>query len=186
MQTIRLESPGTARGRVLRAGKPAAGVDVISVPAPEALRNADDLIDLKGGDTRTDDEGRFAVMLAASGGGELRVGGGIHPIKRIPLPRVPAPLIDVGDIDLGSPLEITIVLDQESACDLRATGPIGRTGLQIVPAVPTGPGLFRIVLPEAGLWAFGLLCGREPRSLSPLTMEITVAHAGKEVRFSIR
>jgi hypothetical protein len=186
VQTIRLESPGTARGRVLRAGKPAAGVDVISVPAPEALRNADDLIDLKGGDTRTDDEGRFAVMLAASGGGELRVGGGIHPIKRIPLPRVPAPLIDVGDIDLGSPLEITIVLDQESACDLRATGPIGRTGLQIVPAVPTGPGLFRIVLPEAGLWAFGLLCGREPRSLSPLTMEITVTHAGKEVRFSIR
>jgi hypothetical protein len=184
--TIRLESPGTARGRVLRAGKPVAGVDVISVPAPEALRNADDLIDLKGGDTRTDDEGRFAVMLAASGGGELRVGGGIHPIRRIPLPRAPSPLLELGDIDLGSPLEITVVLDQESACDLRATGPIGRIGLQIVTAVPTGPGLFRIVLPEAGQWAFGLLCGREPRPLSPLTIEISPAHAGKEVRFSIR
>ena len=184
--TIRLESPGTARGRVLRAGKPVAGVDVISVPAPEALRNADDFIDLKGGDARTDDEGRFTVMLAASGGGELRVGGGIHPIRRIPLPRAPVPLLDLGDIDLGSPLEISIVLDQESACDLRATGPIGRTGLQIVTATPTGPALFRIVLPEPGLWAFGLLCGREPRPLSPMTMQIDAGQAGKEVRFSIR
>ena len=184
--TIRLESPGTVRGRVLRAGKPIADVDVISVPAPEAFRNADDFIDLKGGDTRTGADGRFAVMLAASGGGELRVGGGIHPIKRVPLPRAPAPLLDVGDIDLGSPLDIRIVLDQETPCDARATGPIGRTGLQIVMASPTGPGMFRIVLPEPGLWSFALLCGREPRALSPLIMEITEAHAGKEVRFQIR
>jgi hypothetical protein len=184
--TIRLESPGTVRGRVVRAGKPIAGVDVVSVPGPETFRNADDLIDVKGGDARTDDEGRFAVMLAASGGGELRVGGGVHPIRRIPLPRAPAPLLDLGDIDLGAPLEITIALDQESACDVRATGPVGRTGLQIVVAAPTGPGLFRIVLPEPGLWAFGLLCGREPRSLSPMTMQIGAGHAGKEVRFSVR
>src|SRR5260370_31671240 len=40
----------------------------------------------------------------------------------IPLPRVPAPLLDLGDIQLGSPLEITIVLDQDTACDVRATG----------------------------------------------------------------
>jgi hypothetical protein len=53
-------------------------------------------------------------------------------------------------------------------------------------AAPTGPGLFRIVLPEPGLWAFGLLCGREPRPLSPLTMQISLAHAGKEMRFSVR
>ena len=184
--SLRLESPGTVRGRVLRSGKPVAGVDVISLPGLEALRTADDLIDLKGGDTRTGEDGRFAVMLAAIGGGELRVGGGVHPIRRVPLPRAPSPLVDLGDIDLGSPLAITIVLDQESACDVRATGPIGRSGLQIVMAAPAGPGLFRIVLPEPGLWSFGLLCGRDPRPLSPLTMEIGPAHAGKEVRFSIR
>ncbi len=184
--TVRLESPGTVRGRILAGGKPLAGVDVISLPGPEAFRSADDVVDLKGGDTRTGADGRFAVMLAASGGGELRVGGGTLPIRRIPLPRVPAPLLDLGDIDLGAPLEITIVLDQDTACDVRATGPIGRSGLQIVTGTRTAPGLFRMVLPEPGLWAFGLLCGREERPLAPSTVQISSANAGKEVRFSIR
>jgi hypothetical protein len=184
--TVRLESPGTVRGRVLTDGKPLAGVDVISLPGPEAFRNADDVVALKGGDTRTGADGRFAVMLAAGGGGELRVGGGTWPIRRIPLPRVPPPLLDLGDIELGSPLEIAIALDQETACDVRATGPIGRSGLQIVAGTRTAPGLFRMVLPEPGLWAFGLLCGREERPLAPSTVHISPGDAGKEVRFSIR
>ena len=98
--TIRLESPGTVRGRVIVAGKPRPGVDVISLPAPEAYKEIEDFVDLKGGDARTGADGRFAVMAAAGGGGELRVGGGPLPIRRIPLPRVPAPLLDLGDIEL--------------------------------------------------------------------------------------
>ena len=183
---IRLESPGTVRGRVVMAGKPLAQADVISLPSPDAFSDADDLVDLKGGDTRTGEDGRFAVMLAAGGGGELRVGGGTLPIRRIPLPRAPVPLLDLGDIDLGSPLELAIVLDQDSACDLRATGPIGQSGLQIVTGARTGPGLFRVVLPEAGLWAFELLCGREERPLAPATVQVTPASAGKEFRFAVR
>lgn len=184
--TVRLASPGMVRGRVLSGGKPAAGIDVISLPAPEAFRNADDLVEVKGGDTRTGQDGRFAVTVAAGGGGELRVGGGTLPIRRIPLPRVPVPLLDLGDIDLGSPIEITIALDQESACDVRATGPIGQSGLQIVTGARTGPGLFRMKLPEAGLWAFELLCGRDERALAPATVQIGRADAGKEVRFMVR
>jgi hypothetical protein len=184
--TIRLESPGTVRGRVIVAGKPRPGVEVISLPAPDAYKEAEDLVDLKGGDARTGADGRFAVMAAASGGGELRVGGGPLPIRRIPLPRVPAPLLDLGDIELGSVLDLTIVLDQDTPCGVRATGPIGQSGLQIVLAVRAAPGLFRIVLPEPGLWAFGLICGRDGFALSPPTLQITPAHAGKEVRFSVR
>jgi hypothetical protein len=183
---IRLESPGTVRGRVVMAGKPLAQADVISLPSPEAFSSAADLVDLKGGDTRTGEDGRFAVMLAAGGGGELRVGGGTLPIRRIPLPRAPVPLLDLGDIELGSPLELAIVLDQDSACDLRATGPIGQSGLQIITGARTGPGLFRIVLPEAGLWAFELLCGKEERPLAPPTVLLTPASAGKEFRFAVR
>jgi hypothetical protein len=184
--TIRLASPGTARGRVVRAGKPVAGVNVMSLPALEAFRTAEDPIDVKGGDARTGEDGRFAVMLAASGGGELRVGGGVFPTRRIPLPRVPVAVLDLGDIDLGAPLEITIVLDQDSPCDVRAIGPVGQSGLQIVPGTRAGPGLFRLALPEPGLWAFGLQCGREERPLSPPAVQLSPAHNGKEVHFSIR
>lgn len=184
--TIRLETPGIIRGRVVVGGKPRAGVEVLSVPTPEAYRMADDLVDLKGGDSRTGPDGRFTVAAAATGGGELRVGGGPLPVRRIALPRLPAALLDLGDIELGAPLELTIVLDQDSACGVRATGPIGQSGLQIVLAAREGPGLYRIVLPEPGLWAFGLVCGREGFALSPPTTEITPAHAGKELRFSVR
>jgi hypothetical protein len=184
--TVRLDSPGIIRGRVVAAGKPLAGVDVISVPDPEAARKADDLVDLKGGDARTGEDGRFAVMAAAEGGGELRAGGGTFPIRRIPLPRAPSPLLELGDIDLGPTLEITIVLDQDPGCDVRAAGPVGRSGLQIVGATRIAPGLFRAWLPEAGLWEFGLLCGRAERSLSPGAVQISAAQAGKELRFSVR
>jgi hypothetical protein len=184
--SIRLESPGIVRGRVLSAGKPVGGVDVISFPEAQAFRNAGDLVELKGGDMRTGADGRFAVMLASGGGGELRVGGAAFPIKRIPLPRVPGPLLDLGDIDLGSPLEITIVLDQDTSCGVRATGPIGQSGLQIATATRTATGLFRLIVPEPGLWAFELLCGRDERVLSPTMVQISPAHAGKEMRFSVR
>lgn len=183
---VRLQSPGTVRGRVLLAGKPLAGVEVTSVPAPDVYRDAEDLIDLKGGDARTRSDGRFAVMAASNGGGELRLGGGALPVKRIPLPKAPAPLLDLGDIELGLPIDFTIVLDQDTPCGVRATGPVGQTGLQIVLANRIAPGLFRLALPEAGMWAFGIVCGREGYALNPATLRITAAHAGTEVRFALR
>jgi hypothetical protein len=186
---IRLATPGIVRGRVLIAGKPAPGVDVIGVPAQDAFRSAEDLLDLKGGDARTGPDGRFTVTPAAAGGGELRVGGGKASIRRIPLPRVAPPLLDLGDIELGSPLDITIVLDQDPAamgCDVRAAGPAGQSGLQIVGAVRTAPALYRMVVPEPGVWVFQLLCGKEGRPLVPPTMQISAGTSGKEVRFSVR
>ena len=183
---VHLESPGMVRGRVMSAGTPRVGVEVTSVPAPESYREAADLIDVKGGDAKTGTDGRFAVMVAARGGGELRVGGSVGAVKRIPLPRTPAALLDLGDIELGAPLELSVVLDQDTLCGVRATGPIGQSGLHIVLGSHTAPGLFRVALPEPGLWAFGLLCGREGIALNPATLRITPQHAGKEVRFSIR
>lgn len=183
---IRLQSPGLIRGRVLSGGKPAADVEVISAPDPDAFRTADDPLDVKGGDARSGPDGRFAVMAAASGGGELRIGGGRFPVRRVPLPRVPLPVVDLGDIDLGAPIALTVVLDQDTPCGVRATGPLGHSGLQIITATRIGPGLFQIVLPETGAWNFGLLCGREGRPLSPAVVPIGPAHAGKEVRLAIR
>jgi hypothetical protein len=184
--TIRLQSPGSIRGRVLRGGKPAPGVEITSVPDPDAFRSADDPLDVKGGDARSGPDGRFIVMAAASGGGELRIGGGRFPVRRVPLPRVPLPVVDLGDIDLGATIEVTIVLDQDTPCGVRGTGPVGRSGLQVVTATRVGPGLFQIVLPETGVWNFGLLCGNEGRPLVPAILPIGPEHAGKEVRLAIR
>ena len=103
--TIRLRAPGRVRGRVTVGGVPAAGVDVISVPNPLAFERARDPVDVKGGDARTAADGRFVLALAPGGGGQLRIGGGRHPVVRIPLPRQPVPLLELGDIELGRPIE---------------------------------------------------------------------------------
>jgi hypothetical protein len=184
--TIRLRSPGLIRGRVLSGGRPAPGVEITSLPDPDAFRTADDPLDVKGGDARSGPDGRFTVIAAASGGGELRIGGGRFPVRRVPLPRVPLPLVDLADVELGAPIELTILLDEATPCGVRATGPVGHSGLQIIMAARIEPGLFRIALPEIGVWNFGLLCGSEGRPLSPATLKIGPEHAGKEVRLAIR
>jgi hypothetical protein len=183
---IRLENAGTIRGRVLSGGKPAAGADVIGVPDPSLARVARDVVDLTGGNVRTGADGRFEVSAAAAGGGELRIGGGLYPIRRIPLPRDTVRVLDLGDIELGAAISITASLDGDPGCDLRAAGPIGRTGLMLVAGVRVGAGLYRIDIPEEGAWEFTLSCGGAERALSPAVRQITSALAGKEVQFAVR
>ena len=183
--TLSLEQPGIAKGRVLVGGKPAAGVDVFSVPDQHAFSTADDPVNVKGGDGKTGADGRFVVTLAASGGGELRIGGSAYPVRRVPLPQSPLPLVDVGDIDLGAPLVVQVLLDRDPGCDLLATGPVGRLGLQIITGERTGPGVFRITIPEEGQWQFGLDCGGTIRSLLPVLVAIDKTLNGKEVRLDV-
>jgi hypothetical protein len=184
--TIRLRSPGIARGRVLVDGKPAGGIDVISVPDPAAYLRAADPIDLKGGDAKTTTDGRFWVALAPEGGGELRVGAPGYPTVRVALPRAAVPVVELGDIELGRPIAVTVTLDQDPGCDLRATGPIGRAGLQIVAATRTGPGLFTLTVPEEGSWELVLLCGRTERALVPSIVRVSVRDGPRDVRLSVR
>jgi hypothetical protein len=183
---IRLHPPPLARGRVVSGGKPLAGIDVIGVPDPAAFAAAEDPLDVKSGDARTAADGRFTVALASTGGGELRIGGGSLPVKRIPLPRTSVPLIDLGDIDLGAAIEVTVILDQDPGCELQAAGPVGRSGLQIVQGLRTVLGIFRLRLPEEGTWALALICGTSERALSPATIQATPAMQGKDVRVIVR
>jgi hypothetical protein len=184
--TVRLESAGQVRGRVVAGGKPLAGVDVISLPDPRMYAQAADLTDVKGGDGRSGSDGRFTVSLAPGGGGEVRIGGAGYPIRRFPLPRTPVPVVDLGDIDLGASILVTVVLDRDPGCDIRATGPVGRSGLQVIGGTRGGPGLFTIAFPEEGMWEVHLLCGRDEHALVPSFVSITQANAGKEVRMAIR
>lgn len=183
---VRLQSPGLVRGRVVSRGSPLGGVDVISLPDLQAYAESADSTDVKGGDARTGVDGRFVVSLAPRGGGELRVGGGDYPIRRFPLPRVPVPIVDLGDIELGGPIEVTFALDQDPGCDIRATGPIGRTGLQVIGGSRRTAGVFAVAFPEEGTWEVHLVCGRAERPLAPALVSITQASAGTEVRMQVR
>jgi hypothetical protein len=184
--TIRLESAGQVRGRVVAGGKPLAGVDVISLPDPQTYVQAADLTEVKGGDARTAADGRFFVSMAPGGGGELRIGGGAYPIRRFPLPRAPLPIVDLGDIELGLPIDVTILLDRDPGCDVQATGPIGRAGLQVIAGSRTAPGLFRIAFPEEGFWEVHLACGRDERPLAPTVIIVTQGSAASTVRLVVR
>jgi hypothetical protein len=96
------------------------------------------------------------------------------------------PIVELGDIELGLPVTVQVVLDQDPGCQVRATGPIARPGLQIVMAARIGPGMFVIRLPEGGDWEFGLLCGRDERALAPAVVKIGPSDGTPQVRFSVR
>jgi hypothetical protein len=81
-------------------------------------------------------------------------------------------------------LTIAVVLDRDSPCDIRAVGPIGRAGLQIVTGTSTGPGLYTIALPEEGSWEFSLACGRDEHAVVPAVVTVTANR--QEVRLMVR
>ena len=183
---VTLRTAGTARGRIVSSGQAVAGIDVVSVPDMTTFNAARDMTDVKGGDAKTDADGRFSVMLASAGGGELRIGGAGYAVRRVPLPRPAAASLDLGDIEIAAAIDVTIVLDREVACGVRAVGPIGRAGLQVITAVRATTGTFALSVPEAGVWQIGLLCTAEKHALSPASMQITPAQAGKELHFVVR
>ena len=114
------------------------------------MTQARDVTEVKGGDTKTGPDGRFAVALAPTPGGELRIGGGAYAIKRVPLPRSTATSLDLGDVELEAPIELLIALEGDPGCTLQAVGPIGRIGLQVVTAV-RDPAGHRLAVPEPGI-----------------------------------
>ena len=183
---VRLRSSGVVRGRVLAAGKPVPGVNVTSVPDAATFRGAEDMTEVKGGDTRTDASGRFSVMVAASGGGELRIGGGKYAVTRVPLPRPPQASLDLGDIDLGATIDVVVVLDRDPGCQVRAAGPLGVTGLHLVFGVRNGEGTYAVALPEPGLWQFDLMCADGRRALEPSSRHIDRADTAKPLRFVLK
>jgi hypothetical protein len=183
--SIKLEAPGMVRGRVVSHGRPIAGVEVISVPDAETMTQARDVTEVKGGDAKTGPDGRFAVALAPTAGGELRIGGGAYAINRVPLPRAAATSLDLGDVELDAPIGLLIAIEGDPGCTLQAVGPIGRMGLQVVTAV-RDPAGHRLAVPEPGIWQFGLLCASGRRSLLPDSIQITLAMTGTTVQFAVR
>lgn len=171
---IALRRPSRVTGRVLRDGAPAAGIVVAVLPDLAQFAAAADVTEVRGGETRTDVDGRFAVALASRGAGELRIGDERSGVHRVPLgpAETQPPLVDIGTIELGAVAPTIFVLEGSEACDLLITGPVGRTGLAVIRAVRMGPAMFQADLPEAGRWQVVAVCGGRERPVMPAAIDV--------------
>jgi len=175
-----------AVGRVLRDGVPASGVRVTVAPDLAQFAAAKDMTELRGGETVTDQDGRFSVSLAARGSGELRIGDESGGVRRVPLGPADAspPVVDVGTIDINTLLPVTLVLEGSDGCELLMTGPIGRTGMTIARSTRLGPAMFRAALPEPGRWHIVAVCNRRERAVLPGVIDVSAARRDVTIRLT--
>ncbi len=171
---LTLKPPPAVEGRVLRQGVPQGRVPVVFVPDLAAFAAAEDPAELRGSEGQTDANGRFRVLAAIRGNGELKIGSAPGPVKRVPLPAADAlpPVMQLGDIELDAGPVVTIVFEEAGGCQPILTGPLGRTGLTVVRAVRLGPAMFNATLPESGRWNVVALCGQRERAVVPSMTEI--------------
>lgn len=183
---IALRKPPEAIGRVTRDGVPVRGVPVTVVPDLAQFAAADDMTELRGGDATTDQDGRFAVLLASRGRGEIRIGQEATGVRRIPLGSAETlpPIIDVGTIELDALAPVTLVLEGSDGCQLLLVGPSGRTGMTIVRAVRLGPAMFQASLPEPGRWMVSAVCGKRERAVIPAAIDLPAGARDRTIRLA--
>lgn len=171
---VALRSTAQAVGRVLKDGLPAAAVRVVVLPDLAQFAAAGDITELRGGETQTGEDGRFAVSLASRGSGELRIGDEGAGVKRLSLGAAEKQtgVIDVGDIELNSGASVTFVFDAAGSCEILLSGPVGRTGLSVVRGVRIGPAMFQATLPEPGRWHTVAVCGTKERAVLPGWLDV--------------
>ncbi len=183
---IRLRPPAMIVGRVLRDGRPVAGVPVVVMPDLPLFASGADITELRGGETRTGPDGRFTVAAAARGSGELRVGDETAGVRRVPLARAESlpPRLDIGTIELGGDAAVTLVLEAAEGCDLLLAGPIGRLGLATIRATRLGPAVFEVKPPEPGQYHVVAMCAGTERPVRPPIVEVATGHPNQTIRLT--
>ena len=172
---IALRSAAQAVGRVLKDGIPAAAVRVVVVPDLAQFAAAGDITELRGGETQTGEDGRFAVTLASRGSGELRIGDEGAGVRRLSLGAAEkqAGLIDVGDVELNGGASVTFVFEAAGSCEILLSGPAGRTGLSVVRSARIGPAMLQAMVPEPGRWHAVAVCGTKERAVLPAWLDVS-------------
>lgn len=181
---IALRTPPRAIGRVTRDGVPAQGVPITVVPDLAQFASTDDMTELRGGDAATDQDGRFTVLLASRGRGEIRIGQEATGVRRIPLGAAETlpPIIDVGTVELDALPPVTLVLEGSDGCELMLVGPSERTGMTIVRASRLGPSMFQASLPEPGRWMVSAVCGSRERAVVPAAIDLPAGARDRTIR----
>lgn len=181
-----LRSTAQVRGRVLRNGVPASGIRIVIVPDLAQFAAAGDITEMRGGETESNEDGRFTVSLAARGSNELRIGDERAGVRRVPLGAAESlsGVIDIGDVDLGATAVVTFVLEGNGTCDILLTGPTGRTGMSVLRSSRIGPALSQVTVPEPGRWQLVAACGGRERAVVPGVIAVPASARDITVRLA--
>jgi hypothetical protein len=154
--------------RVLRHGLPVPAARVRFLPAPDAWAASMDPMDHVTEETRTKDDGTFALALPRNPAGTIQVllddGTGV----RVAVPTLQTTAHDVllGDLTVPDPRRLVVRLLDGAACDLLAVGPLGALGVKVVRAT-SRTGVYELELPDAGSWALNAECRGETYEIEP-------------------
>jgi hypothetical protein len=171
---VRLNPPKQITGRVLRDQAPVPRVAVRLVPDLPVLAAAENPLDYVGGESSTDEDGRFVLALPPRGAAELLIGDpatGVLRQKLRPSDDL-MPFSDIGDVELPELLRVVAMLDGRDECHLVATGPIGASGVVVVRAVHRSPGVRDLQLPEQGRWWLSLDCDQREVAVDPSMIDV--------------
>jgi hypothetical protein len=171
---VRVKRPAVAIGQVVRNGQAAGGVPVLVVPDLQEAAASQDLTEIVGGQGRTGSDGRFRVAVPAAGRSEVRIGDG-GAIRRFPLnpgDQLP-PVVDLGVVELDAAgISVRLVLEGADGCDIRLSGPLGRSGVSLVRSQRIGPSMFEAAVPEPGQWLVSATCARGNRIVQPASIDV--------------
>ncbi len=155
---ITLTPAPRAKARVLRHGLPVPAARVRFLPDPDAWAASVDPMDHVTEETRTKDDGTFALPLPRKPTGTIQVllddGTGV----RVAVPNLQTTGdVLLGDLTVPDPRRLVVRLLDGVACDLLAVGPLGALGLKVVRAT-SRTGVYELELPDAGSWALNAEC----------------------------
>jgi hypothetical protein len=141
---------------------------------------------MRGGETESNEEGRFTVSLAARGASELRIGDERAGVRRVPLGPAESlsGVIDIGDVELGATSLVTFVLEGNGACDILLTGPAGHTEMSVLRSSRIGPAVVQAVVPEPGRWHVTAACGGKERAVVPGSIDVPASARDITVRLA--
>jgi hypothetical protein len=164
---IVLTSAPRAKARVLRHGLPVPAARVRFLPDPDVWAASVDPMDHVTEETRTKDDGTFALALPRKPAGTIQVllddGTGV----RVAVPNLQTTRdVLLGDLTVPDPRRLVVRLLDGVACDLVAAGPLGALGVKVVRAA-SRTGVYQLELPDAGSWALNAECRGVVHEIEP-------------------
>jgi len=164
---LELRPPTRATGRVVKRSLPVVGASLRFVPDADALVASLNPMDLVGAETRTADDGTFALALPPVHVGTVLVALDDGSRARIAVSAAQTRGdIALGDIPVPDGSHLTVRLLDGLGCGVVALGPLSGLGLAMVRATSEST-VYELDLPEAGPWNLNAECREGTFGIDP-------------------